>query len=319
MWSLVLLVTCGAPSTPVPDPAPAAIELQGHRGARGLHPENTLEGFREAMRIGVDTLELDVGVTADGAVVVHHDESLNVDIARVHDAWIEESIAIRSLTLAELARYDVGRLRPGSDYAARFPEQSPLDGARIPTLASVLTATMERSDAVRFNVETKLTPDHPADTVDPEAFATAVVGVLREHDALGRATVQSFDFRTVVLAQQLAPELRTACLTVEQDGENTVSPEWNAGRRLEDFDGSLPRLVADVGCSIWSPNFGDLDLGRVREAHAAGLRIIPWTVNEPSDIEAVIDLGVDGIISDYPDRVRTVFSARQMPLPRSYR
>lgn len=315
---LVPLAACGAPSRPVPPPTPPSIEIQGHRGARGLFPENTLEGFREAMRIGVDTLELDVGITADGAVVVHHDEALNVDLARLDGEYLPEPIPIRELTLAELARYDVGRLRPGSDYAARFEAQRPVDGASIPTLAAVLEMATELSDAIRFNVETKLTPDHPELTVDAQAFAERAVEVLRAHDALERATLQSFDFRTVVHAGQIAPELDTACLTVEGPTESTVSPEWNAGRRLEDFGGSVPRLVADVGCAIWSPDFGSLDRERVLEAHEAGLRVIPWTVNAPEDIEAVIDLGVDGIISDYPDRVRAVFEERRMAVPRRF-
>ena len=301
----------------MPTPAPRAIEIQGHRGARGLFPENTLEGFRDAMRIGVDVLELDVGITADSVVVVHHDEALNVDIARLDGAPIEAPVPLRTLSLPELARYDVGRLREGSAYAARFPEQAGRDGVRIPTLAAVLAMATELSDAVRFNVETKLTPDHPADTVDPETFAERVVATLRQGQALERSTVQSFDFRTLEHTHRLAPEVTTACLTSEGPHENTVTPAWNAGRRLEDFDGSVPRLVADV-CGIWSPAFGDLDRTRVAEAHALGLRVIPWTVNEPADIVSMIDLEVDGIISDYPDRVRAAFRERQMPLPRAY-
>ncbi len=318
LGTLALLAACGAPSRPMPEPAAAAIELHGHRGARGLFPENTLRSFRGAMAIGVDVLELDVGITADGVVVVHHDEALNVDLARRDGAYIEAPIPIRSLTLAELATYDVGQLRPGSDYAARFPEQAAEDGLTVPTLAAVLADAFGRSDAIRFNVETKLTPDHPSDTVDPETFARRVVEVLREANALGRATVQSFDFRTLVHARALAPELTIACLTSESDEEDTIAPAWNAGRRVEDFGGSVPRMVADL-CDVWSPAFGDLDRARVAEAHAAGLRVIPWTVNEPSDLEAVIDLGVDGIITDYPDRARAVMAARRMPLPRAAR
>jgi len=114
-----------------------AIDLQGHRGARGLLPENTLEGFAAALAIGVDTVELDVGMTADDVVVVTHDAMLNPDITRTaDDAWLaKRGPAIRSLRAADLAQYDVGRIRPGTAYAALYPDQAPRDGARIPTLA----------------------------------------------------------------------------------------------------------------------------------------------------------------------------------------
>ena len=121
------------------------VELQGHRGARGLLPENTLPSFARALEIGVDTLELDVGVTRDGVVVIHHDRRLNPDIARGPDGqWVSAPTpTIFSLLYEELQRYDVGRIRPGSEYARRFPHQTPIDGTRIPRLAQLLAAHLK--------------------------------------------------------------------------------------------------------------------------------------------------------------------------------
>ena len=136
-------------------------DLQGHRGARGLAPENTLEGFAAALAIGVTTLELDLAMTKDGVVVVSHDSELNPDHTRGPDGQFLKTTgpAIRSLTLAELKRYDVGRLKPGSRYAANFPQQRQLDGVRIPALAEVFDlARRSGAEHVRFNIETKLTP-----------------------------------------------------------------------------------------------------------------------------------------------------------------
>ena len=165
-WGIRMAHRVGVPAavfagSMVASMAANAFDLQGHRGARGLAPENTLEGFALALSIGVTTLELDLGMTKDGVVVVSHDSSLNPDHTRGADGeFLKVSgPAIQSLTLAELKRYDVGRLRPGSRYAANFPAQRQIDGARIPTLAEVFDL-VHRGGAghVRFNVETKLTP-----------------------------------------------------------------------------------------------------------------------------------------------------------------
>lgn len=269
-----------------------AFDLQGHRGARGHWPENTLPGFERALALGVDTLELDVGVTRDGVVVIHHDRRLNPDVARGPDGhWVTAPApTIFSLTYAELARYDVGRIRPGSEYAQRFPHQEPVDGARIPRLADLLSLAKN----VRFNIETKLVPEAPDETLPPEPFARAVIAELRKAGAAGRATVQSFDFRTLAVVQREAPEIQTAYLTSGKKGE------------------AVPRAVHQAKGAIWSPDFRDLDAPSRAVARGLGLKVVPWTVNEPADIARALEMDVDGIISDYPDRVRAELERRGM-------
>jgi glycerophosphoryl diester phosphodiesterase len=301
----------------------AAFDLQGHRGARGLAPENTLTAFSTALAIGVDTLELDLAMTRDGILVVHHDSWLNPAATRDADGnfLAGRGPAIRSLTLAEVQRYDVGRLKPGAAYAARFPTQRGVDGERIPTLAALFDLVKRAGAEVRFNIETKLTPDVGDDAPDPDAFARATAAAIRDAGLTSRASVQSFDWRTLRVLAQVAPEIERVCLTAQSPEEDTIqrgrpgpSP-WTAGLDVDDFGSSTPKLVKAAGCAVWSPDFRDLTPEALAEIKALGLKVIPWTVNEPADMERLIGMGVDGIISDYPDRLRQVLAARGLPLP----
>lgn len=259
-----------------------AIDIQGHRGARGLLPENTLPGFSKALAIGVNTLELDVGVTRDGVVVVHHDRRLNPDVARLNGKWVvSPAPTIFSLSYDQLQAYDVGRIRPGSEYAQRFPHQQPLDGTRIPKLAALFSLAQPHQ-SIRFNIETKLLPTHPDETVGPEPFARALVAEIRKAGVERRTTIQSFDFRTLKIVEREAPEIETVYLTEGKDAQ--------------------PQHAKRAGAKIWSPDFRALSAETVKEAHRLGLRVVVWTVNEPADLERARDWGVDGVISDYPDR-----------------
>ncbi|HET9735760.1 MAG TPA: glycerophosphodiester phosphodiesterase [Burkholderiales bacterium] len=291
LWAIAALI--------VPMTA-SAFDLQGHRGARGLAPENTLQAFAAALAVGVTTLELDTGVTKDGVVVIHHDRRLNPDIARGPDGrWVEAPAPlIHELSFEALRRYDVGRLRPGSKTAEQFPDQEPADGARVPSLAELFEMVAKAGNtAVRFNIETKLTPQAPEETLAPEAFALAVIAEVRKAGVEARTSIQSFDWRTLLVVEREAPGIATVYLT---------------GRRRE---GSQPAAVHAAGGRIWSPNHLEMDTASVVEARSLGLRVIPWTVNEPAAIERVLDLGVDGLITDFPDRARAQMQRRGLPLP----
>jgi glycerophosphoryl diester phosphodiesterase len=297
-----------------------ALDLQGHRGARGLMPENTLPAFARALEIGVTTLELDCGITKDGVVVVSHDSALNPDITRGADgAWLEsQGPVIRDLTYEELRRYDVGRVKPGSAYAKRFPGQQPVDGARIPRLADVFALVRAaNNNTVRFNIETKISPEAPERTAAPEEFARILVAVIRAEGMAHRVTIQSFDWRTLQVVQKEAPEIPTAYLTAQQNFMNNIladrpSSPWTAGLHVRNFGGSIPRMVKAAGGAVWPPYYGEVTGENVKEAHSLGLKVVVWTVNTEADMRLMIDLGVDGIISDYPDLlVRVARQARQ--------
>lgn len=302
----------------------AAFDLQGHRGARGLAPENTLPAFAIALSMGVTTLELDAGITEDGVVVVAHDRRLNPDIVRGPDGrWLGRNTRlIRELTYRELQRYDAGRIRPGSDYSKRFPDQRKMDNVRIPRLQDVFDlARHARNSDVRFNVETKLSPLAPDETVGAEDFARALIKVVRDNGMAKRTTIQSFDWRTLAVVQKEAPEIATAYLTSQQQsldniaaGHAEVSP-WTNGIRFRDH-GSVPKMVAAAGGDIWSPYYVELSEALVKEAQRLNLKVLPWTVNERAEMERLIDWGVDGIITDRPDRLRDAMAAKGLPLPR---
>ena len=259
------------------------IDVQGHRGARGYLPENTLPGFALARDVGVTTLELDVGVTADGVVVVHHDRRLNPDIARGPDGqWVTApSRPIHSLTWKELQGFDVGRLRPKSEYAARFPRQEPLDGTRIARLVDLFA--LVKDSEVRFNIEPKMDAEALDETLAAEPFARALIAAVRQAGVERRTTIQAFHWPVLAVVEREAAELPTVYCT--------------EGRQSD------PQKVHAAGGRIWSPDFRDLTDLTIATARQLGLRITVWTVNELADIQRMLAAGVDGIASDYPDRV----------------
>lgn len=303
--------------------AASAFDVEGHRGTRGHAPENTLAAFKRALAIGVTTLETDLGVTRDGILVISHNPSLNPDLVRTPDGrWLAAGgPPIHALTLAELERYDIGRIDPATSYARQFPEQEPADGERFPTLAQVFDLVAALRSPARLNLETKIDPTHADETVDPATFARLVVAAVRAAGFSDRVTVQSFDWRTLVEVRKLAPEIPTACLTIETAGNDNVKAAaggpsaWTAGFDLRDYAGSAPRLAHAAGCAIWSPLARNVTPANLAEAHTLGMRVLPWTVNDPALMERLIDQGVDGLITDYPDRLRTVMSVKAMPLP----
>jgi len=316
---------------PAPSAATSAslptFDAQGHRGTRGLYPENTLPAFAAALAIGVTTLEMDVGMTRDGVLVVQHDRRLAPQRTRdAQGAWIEEPVpAIFDLDAAVLRTYDVGRARPDSQVAKRFPDQAKLDGVFIPTLAEVVALVETTSNGtIHYNIETKTAPDAPAETAAPDAMVEALVTLIQEAGITERATIQSFDWRTLRRAQDIAPAIKTVYLTAEQSwlnnverGQPGVSP-WTAGTDPDDFEGSVPRAIKAAGGAVWSPFFRDLRDVDLVEAQRLGLRVVVWTVNDPADMRSLMDMGVDGIITDYPDRLRAVMDDRDMPLPPAF-
>jgi glycerophosphoryl diester phosphodiesterase len=258
------------------------IDVQGHRGARGYLPENTLPSFARALELGVTTLELDVGVTRDGVVVIHHDRGLNPDIARGPDGqWVRRAVPIHSLTYAELQRYDVGRLRPGSDYARRFPHQQPLDGTRIPRLVDLFA--FASNHRVRFNIEPKMDAAALDETLPADEFARALIAEVRKAGVADRTTVQAFHWPVLKVMEREAPEMATVYCT--------------------EGAGSEPERVRAAGGRTWSPDFQTLTSDKLAAARKAQMKVTVWTVNESADIERMTAMGVDGIASDYPDRV----------------
>lgn len=294
--------------------SPRALEIIGHRGAAGLAPENTLASFSRACAIGVSGIELDVHLSADRMLMVHHDYALNPDIARdVFGTWIADSARplLRNLAAEDIAQYDVGRLRPNADYTARYPAQQPVDGERIPTLDRVIDLFLaECAPSTRLVVEIKSAPTRPELSVSPDSIADRTVALLRARGVVQRAQIISFDWRPLRRVQRIAPEIRTSYLTIESRDFDTIKRDsvnasaWTDGIVVQQHGGSTPRAIVAAGGRNWSPHYRNVNAESLAEARALGLKVYPWTVNDPDVMDALITLGVDGITTDRPDVLR---------------
>jgi glycerophosphoryl diester phosphodiesterase len=320
----LLMTTIAAAQAATPNSSGRTLDIEAHRGGRALRPENTLQSFANALSLGVDTLELDIGVTKDGAIVVSHDRWLSPDLARdTGGTYVPPpGIPYVKLTLARVKSYDVGVIRPGSDYAKQFPEQLSVPHTPIPTLAEVFALVRKSGNThVRLNIETKLSPVTPDDAPDPERFVSLLLDLLAHENFADRVMVQSFDWRTLQLVQQRAPKIPTVYLTSQASFFANVFPDkpspWTAGFDPIRYGGSVPAAIKAAGGKVWSPFYGDVDKAKVDEAHGLGLQVIAWTVNDPKAIASLIDIGVDGIISDRPDVLRQVAAEKGVTLPRA--
>jgi glycerophosphoryl diester phosphodiesterase len=268
--------------------------------------------------VGVTTLELDVVLSADGVPVISHDTAPNPDLTRdASGRWLQlRGQPFNRLTLDEISAWDVGRINPASRYARDFALQTPKDGQRIPTLAALFERVHQLgAHRVRFNIELKLHPERPQESPLPEAFVQAVLKVVAAHGMTSRVGLQSFDWRIQKLARKLAPGMPLAYLSAQLPRFNTLSSgAWTDGLRLAQHE-DAPSTVAAAGGKLWSPHFTDLNQKVLERARALELRVIPWTVNDPQDMARLIDWGVDGLITDYPDRLRDVMERRGMALP----
>lgn len=298
--------------------AQKTIDLQGHRGARGLLAENTLPSFALALEAGVSTLELDVVVTRDDVLVISHDPALNPDITRDAQGRFLTSKGpdIRQLTFEQLQSYDVGRINPSSRYAQTFSAQKGQDGVRIPRLKDLFELVKAKgSMQVQFAIETKITPQRPDQTPDPERFVQLLLQEVREHGLQGRVQILSFDWRILQSVQKLAPGMPTVYLTAQLPALDNLgirfgqTSTWTAGIQYAQY-GSVPRMIQAAGGSHWSSFWRELDAQNVREAHSLGLKVLAWTVNDRHAMGQMLDLGVDGLVTDRPDIAADLLNER---------
>lgn len=270
-----------------------SIDIQGHRGCRGLMPENTVPAFMHALGLGVTTLELDVVITRDKKVLVSHEPwiSSEICVGGTEHPSPDDSLNIYTMTAEEVQRFDCG-----SKPHPRFPDQAKM-AVYKPLLSEVFdvveTYLKDRgSKKVDYNIEIKSLPEgdgifHP----DPEEFAMLLLAEIEGRQLTERCVIQSFDMRSLEAVKAQQPDIRIAVL--EEYNRNAME--------------SVERISFTP--EIYSPYFELLDQNAVELLHEKGIKVIPWTVNEPSDMQAVLQLEVDGIITDYPDRLNEVLKA----------
>ncbi len=323
VFALLVAVSCGTPEKSISpsrlDQQSEQVILIGHRGAAGLAPENTLAGFGRACEIGVDGIELDVLMTSDRHIVVHHDYALKPEIARTSDGrWIGNfsQLVVKDLSLAELQKYDVGRLKPGTRYARRYPASQPADGERIPTLSQVIELLkLSCPAATQLWIEIKTSPEKPDLTPPPEVVADAVVRLVRAHKITEQAYILSFDWRALVHVQKIAPEIPTVYLSLVGRSLNNIKPgqpgtsPWTAGIDIDDYQGSIPHAVIASGGRYWAQYYRHLTRGDLTTAHELGIRVFVWTVDSKSEMQRLMESGVDGIITNRPDILKSIHNA----------
>jgi glycerophosphoryl diester phosphodiesterase len=275
----------------------------------GAWPENTVESARRCLAAGVDGIEVDVHLSADGEVVACHDYRLDPDQARGPEGmWIDAPGAlVRSLTLAELRRYDVGRSRPGSAPALEHPMREAIDGARIPTLAELIAVLAAAESRRELFVELKTNPQRPEECADPAALAATVLRVV---DAAGYAehtTAIAFDWRALRELARRAPHIRRQHLSIPASLQGAVERDaagdspWADGCDPRHFGGSVPHAIAAHGGEAWSVHFKELTPALVTEARAFGLGVAVWGVAARPDIDRMLATGVDWITVSGPE------------------
>jgi glycerophosphoryl diester phosphodiesterase len=308
-------------------PAPAAaaqapgFDLQAHRGGRGETTEESLHAFAKSLELGVSTLELDIVITEDGQPLVWHDPTIDpekcVDTTPVSAGDPQYPYVgklVHELTLAQIETLDCGRR------LAEFPRAEVVRGNKIATLPELFALAdsyqAPNEAAVRYNIETKVEADNPRRSAEPQQFVDVILAAVRSAGKVDRVEIQSFDWRTLPMVRRAEPSIPLVALY----NEETWVPDspWLAG--IDAVAAGDPMIGALlVGANMVSPRY-QLVTGKpyVDHAHALGLRVIPWTVNDADAMREQIGYGVDGIITDYPTVLRRVLADLGMPLPPAY-
>jgi glycerophosphoryl diester phosphodiesterase len=332
---------------------PKFVEVYAHRGARSFSPENTLPAYKTGLAIGTNWVDMDIGISKDGVILVDHDIWLNPDILRKDGKFIAPSkqdlysqlesstggidkniqpYLVKNLTLFELQKYDAGRINPSSAYAQYFPLQYPVDGTQMPTLQSVVDYVNKLTDKqVNFQIEIKNDPLHPNWTVSPKEFALKVNDFLVKNNLVNHAEIQSFDWQPLYELHKLNPHVKLAFLLGYDDIERMnnsdaqLAGQWSGGKLLKDYNNSLPQMVKALGGSCYEPEDISLTKEDLDEAHRLGLKVVVWTWPEhagkafdPVVIARLIDWGVDGIITDDPATLNSMLAAHGLAVPQNY-
>lgn len=298
------------------------VRIVGHRGARGHMPENTLIGFEWTLSMGIEALEFDVLLTKDEVPVIVHNHHLTASTTRQPDGqWLPDlEPAIAQLTYEEICAYDVGGIDSNSEYGMRFPEQMFLSNIKVPRLADLLhLITQPRFSRAVLMLEIKSDPHATDLELTRTRTVEKVVQDVRNTGLSHRTILHSFDWEILAECQRIAPDIPTSFLTQLPENDDDVGEDSssNFGKHLQNA-ASIPDLVAQAGGQLWCPYIKDLAAKDIERAHQLGLLVVTWTANDINDIANAIDLGVDGIVSDYPGRVQHALLSRGyawMPKP----
>lgn len=307
-------------------------DLEAHRGGRDVRPENTLYSYAYAIELGATSIECDMQLTKDGQIVMSHNPILNSDITRDENGnYIENNkYDIRLMTVDELKKFDVGVMDPncGEYYDLHGKTQFTYD-AKIPTLEELMQLIQSYGDKnIVLNIETKSYPDPASagykNNADPKKFVEVFNNIVKKYDMEDRVVLQSFDWQTLIEMIKLNPNISTSALWQKQPSwgrdseslrryEKKKSP-WLGGLDIKDYQGNPVKAAHAIGADIISPYYTEISKQDVDEAHSLGMKVVPWTVNNEKDMNMLLDMGVDGIISDKPWLLKQVLEKRNIKL-----
>lgn len=307
-------------------------DLEAHRGGRDVRPENTLYSYAYAIELGATSIECDMQLTKNGQIVMSHNPILNSDITRDENGnYIENNkYDIRLMTVDELKKFDVGVMDPncGEYYDLHGKTQFSYD-AKIPTLEELMQLIQSYGDKnIVLNIETKSYPDPASagykNNADPKKFVEVFNNIVKKYDMEDRVVLQSFDWQTLIEMKKLNPNISTSALWQEQPSwgrdseslrryEKKKSP-WLGGLDIKDYQGNPVKAAHAIGADIISPYYTEISKQDVDEAHSLGMKVVPWTVNNEKDMNMLLDMGVDGIISDKPWLLKQVLEKRNIKL-----
>ena len=307
-------------------------DLEAHRGGRDVRPENTLYSYAYAIELGATSIECDMQLTKDGQIVMSHNPILNSDITRDENGnYIENNkYDIRLMTVDELKKFDVGVMDPncGEYYDLHGKTQFTYD-AKIPTLEELMQLIQSYGDKnIVLNIETKSYPDPASagykNNADPKKFVEVFNNIVKKYDMEDRVVLQSFDWQTLIEMKKLNPNISTSALWQEQpswgrDSESLRRYEkkkssWLGGLDIKDYQGNPVKAAHAIGADIISPYYTEISKQDVDEAHSLGMKVVPWTVNNEKDMNMLLDMGVDGVISDKPWLLKQVLEKRNIKL-----
>lgn len=307
-------------------------DLEAHRGGRDVRPENTLYSYAYAIELGATSIECDMQLTKDGQIVMSHNPILNSDITRDENGnYIKNNkYDIRLMTVDELKKFDVGVMDQncGEYYDLHGKTQFTYD-AKIPTLEELMQLIQSYGDKnIVLNIETKSYPDPASagykNNADPKKFVEVFNNIVKKYDMEDRVVLQSFDWQTLIEMKKLNPNISTSALWQEQPSwgrdseslrryEKKKSP-WLGGLDIKDYQGNPVKAAHAIGADIISPYYTEISKQDVDEAHSLGMKVVPWTVNNEKDMNMLLDMGVDGIISDKPWLLKQVLEKRNIKL-----
>ena len=258
--------------------------------------------IQAAVECGCDAIEVDLCVSADDQLVIHHDSTLSPCLTRDRNGrWIDEKIRVRELTVQELASFDIGRIKPHTQYWSTFRHQQPVEGTTIPTLEEFVHLIHRLQADIIFNLELKSTPFDPKSAPPVPDFSRIVAAELNRLNLVERAFVQSFDWRLPLAVKRLVPGLKIGFTT--DSGFEGKPNAWTDYHDLGDFNDRIPAMVKALGAHVWSSDHRNTTRDDVERAHNLGLELNVWTVNTLQDMEKWIEWGADAITTDYPDRL----------------